>query len=387
MTDYIYMDNAATSYPKPQAVYDRMDNFLRHDCANPGRSGHRMALETENVIDRARTQLARLFHAKEASRVIFTFNGTDALNIAIKGCLRDGDEVISSCLEHNSVIRPLNGLQEAGRIKIDWIEPESDGYIDPKQIEAKITERTRLIVITHASNVTGLVQPIAEIGRIARARGVLFLVDAAQTAGAFPIDVEKDCIDLLAFPGHKCLFGPPGTGGLIVAKDVNLLAFREGGTGTDSESPVQPQDYPYHLEAGTPNASGIAGLAEGVAFILREGLDVIHAKEIGLLKRLEDGLRSIAGVTVYGNRRWNQTVATLAFNIEGVQPQDAGAILDQNFQIACRPGLHCAPMIHKNLGTFPDGCLRLSPGFFNTDAQIDYALDAIRQIQREFSLS
>lgn len=384
--EVIYFDNAATSYPKPKTVYERMDRFLREEAANPGRSGHRMAIETEAAIQRARTSLARLFGAKDPARMIFTLNCTDSLNIAIKGVLRDGDHVVSTRLEHNSVLRPLNALAEAGRIRLTRVSHSAEGYVDPAEIRKALTASTRLVAVTHCSNVLGTVQPIREIGRIAREHGALFLVDAAQTAGCYPINVLEDAIDLLAFPGHKALFGPPGTGGLYVGDRVQMTPWREGGTGADSQSPLQPRELPYLLEGGTPNSVGIVGLAEGVEFVLREGLDRIRAHEAGLARRLRDRLGGIPGVTVYGPHAGNaKTVSTVSLNLGGVEPQELGAILDQSFSIAARPGLHCAPLVHEDLGTAPSGCLRFSPGYFNSLAEIDTAAGALLEIQKQFA--
>ncbi len=381
----IYFDNAATTFPKPQTVYDRMDQFIRSEAANPGRSGHRMAVEAEAVIDRARNEIAKLFGVKDPHRIVFTLNCTDALNMAIKGALENGGHVVSTQLEHNSVLRPLNALVKAGRISLTRVPHSKEGVVDPADIRKSIKKETRLVVMTHASNVTGSLQPVREIGKIVRETDAWFLVDAAQTAGCFPIDVEADAIDLLAFPGHKALFGPMGTGGLYVGPRVELSAWREGGTGGDSKSPTQPEELPFFLEGGTPNAVGIAGLSEGVRFILQEGLPMIRQHEFHLISRLREGLGAIPAVTLYGPMDAKHTTSTLAFNLKGVEPQEIGAILDQSFGIAARAGLHCAPMIHQSMGTYPAGCLRFSPGYFNTREEVDCAVQAIREIQKNFS--
>ncbi len=382
----IYFDNAATSYPKPKAVYERMDKFIREEAANPGRSGHRMAIETEASIQRARNSLAKLFGVKDPERIIFTLNCTDSLNIAIKGILRDGDHAVSTYLEHNSVLRPLNALEQAGRIKLTRVSHSKDGYIDPQDIKKAIQPNTKLVEINHGSNVVGAVQPIREIGKMVRESQAFFLVDAAQTAGCYPIHIDHDFIDLLAFPGHKALFGPPGTGGLYVGERVSLSPWREGGTGTDSHSLTQPQTMPHFLEGGTLNSVGIVGLAEGVEFVAHEGIEKIHRHEQNLLKRLKEGLQKISGVTVYGPSRLDQAISTLAFNLEGLDPQEVGAILDQSFYIAARTGLHCAPLIHQSIGTYPKGCVRFSPGYFNTEEEVDRAIEALREIQKQFAL-
>lgn len=382
-----YFDNAATSYPKPRAVYDRMDRFIREEAANPGRSGHRMAVEAEAAIQRARASLARLFGIRDVTRLVFTLNCTDSLNIAIKGVLRDGDHVITTELEHNSVLRPLNALAQAGRITVTHVPHSPAGFVDPRDVGKALSRKTRLVAVNHGSNVTGTVQAIRDLGKIVRESGAFFLVDAAQTAGCYPLNVGEDGIDLLAFPGHKSLFGPPGTGGLFVGERVMLSAWREGGTGVDSHSPVQPAEMPFFLEGGTPNSVGIVGLLEGVEFVLREGIDAIRNHEQGLRSRLRDGLEKIPGVKIYSPASGENTLATVAFNLEGVDPQELGAILDQSYGIACRAGLHCAPLVHKRLGTFPQGCVRFSPGYFNTVKEVDGALAALADIRKEFSAS
>ncbi len=282
----IYLDNAATSFPKPETVYRAMDEFARTSLANPGRAGHKMALAAEHALDDCRHLLNQFFHGKEPERWIFTLNGTDALNMAFKGVLKEGDHVITTDLEHNSVSRPLRALELAGRITLTRVLSDAGGTIDPDLVRTSITKQTRLIAVTHASNVLGTVQPVAEVGRIVREHDVLLLVDAAQTAGVIPIDVQELNIDLLAFPGHKSLLGPTGTGVLYVGPRARVLPWREGGTGGDSSSETQPKDYPYYLEGGTPNVLGVAGLAAGVRWVRERGLTDIHLHEVGLVERL-----------------------------------------------------------------------------------------------------
>src|SRR5205809_1732891 len=282
----IYLDNAATSFPKPEAVYQALDAFARHDLANPGRAGHKMALAAERALDDCRHLLNQFFHGEGPERFIFTLNCTDALNMAFKGVLKDGDHVITTDLEHNSVSRPLRAMELAGKIALTRIAADQGGTVDPDAVRNAITPKTRLIAMTHASNVLGTVQPIDVVGKIAREREVLFLVDAAQTAGVMPIDIQAMCIDLLAFPGHKSLLGPTGTGALYVGPRAKVGAWREGGTGGDSSSETQPRDLPYFLEGGTPNVLGVAGLAAGVKFVQEQGLERIHAHEAALTDRL-----------------------------------------------------------------------------------------------------
>ncbi len=381
----IYLDNAATSFPKPERVYVRMDKYLRQEAANPGRSGHRLSVAAESQIVQARSVLAKLFGAKKSERIVFTLNCTDSLNIAIKGVLKKGDHVVATILEHNSVLRPLNALEASKKITVTKVRPSKDGFVDPQEIKKALQKNTKLVVITHASNVIGVVEPIREIGRLAREAGVLLLVDAAQTAGIIPIDIEADFIDLLAFPGHKSLYGPPGTGGLYVGERVKLTPWREGGTGFNSESEIHPDVFPFVLEGGTPNSVGIAGLREGVEFILEKGIENMRAHEQSLVKKLRDCLRKIPGIKLFGTDDVTKSVTPVSFLLKGIEPQELSIVLDQSFEIATRAGLHCAPLMHEFLGTAPQGCVRFSPGFFNTLQEIDQAVDAVKKIQASVS--
>jgi cysteine desulfurase family protein len=375
-----YLDNAATSFPKPEAVYAAMDRCARTSLANPGRAGHKMAIEAERILDDGRHRLNQFFHGTEPERFIFTLNGTDALNIAFKGILNSGDHVITTDLEHNSVSRPLRAMELAGIIGLTRIAADGSGTVDPDAIRRAITPKTRLFAVTHGSNVLGTVQPVAEIGRLARERDLLCLVDAAQTAGVLPIDVQAMSIDLLAFPGHKSLFGPTGTGALYVGPRANLRPWREGGTGGDSASETQPKEFPYYLEGGTPNVLGVAGLIAGIQFVEDRGLEAIHRHEVELVERLWRRLDELAGVTVYGHRDHGRRVGTVSFKSEMLPAAEIGGVLDQAFDIAIRPGLHCAPYIHRAIGTFPDGTVRVSTGPFNTADDIDRLADALGQI-------
>jgi cysteine desulfurase family protein len=375
-----YLDNAATSFPKPEAVYAAMDRCARTSLANPGRAGHKMAIEAERILDDGRHRLNQFFHGTEPERFIFTLNGTDALNIAFKGVLNPGDHVITTDLEHNSVSRPLRALELAGAISVTRVAADGSGAIDPDAIGRAVTPKTRLIAVTHASNVLGTVQPIAEIGKLAREHDLLFLVDAAQTAGVLPIDVQTMHIDLLAFPGHKSLLGPTGTGALYVGPRANLRPWREGGTGGDSASETQPKEFPYYLEGGTPNVLGVAGLIAGIQYVEERGLDAIHRHEVELVERLWGRLDEIDGITVYGHRDHARRVGTVSFHSDMLPAAEVGGILDQAFDIAIRPGLHCAPYIHRALGTFPDGTVRVSTGPFNTADDIDRLAEALGQI-------
>src|SRR5262249_3125932 len=367
----IYLDNAATSFPKPECVYQALDAFARSQLANPGRAGHKMALAAERALDDCRHLLNQFFHGKEPERFIFTLNCTDALNMAFKGVLKDGDHVITTDLEHNSVSRPLRALELAGRIALTRLNSDAGGVVGPAPVRKAVTPHTRLIALTHASNVLGTIQPIAEVGKIAREQDLLFLVDAAQTAGVVPIDVQSSSIDLLAFPGHKSLLGPTGTGALYVGPRARVGAWREGGTGGDSSSETQPREFPHFLEGGTPNVLGVAGLAAGIRCVQERGLEEIRAHEVELTERLWRRLDEIGGFQVFGHRDMNKRVGTLSFRSEALPAAELGGILDQAFNIAVRPGLHCAPYIHRAIGTFPDGTVRVSPGPFNTAEDID----------------
>lgn len=376
----IYLDNAATSFPKPEAVYQALDQFGRRHLANPGRAGHKMALGAERALDDGRHLLNQLFHGIAPERFIFTLNCTDALNMAFKGVLADGDHVITTDLEHNSVSRPLRKLELDGRISLTRVKCDGGGTIDPDDIARAITPRTRLIAMTHASNVLGTVQPIAEVGKLARQKEVFFLVDAAQTAGVIPIDVQAIHIDLLAFPGHKSLFGPTGTGALYVGPRVEVRAWREGGTGGDSSSETQPREFPYFLEGGTPNVLGVAGLSAGIAYVQEKGMDSIRQHEVALCERLWQRLDELDGFQVFGHRDPARRVGTLSFRCEALPAAEIGGILDQAFDIAVRPGLHCAPYIHRSLSTFPEGTVRVSPGAFSIEADIDTLANALAEV-------
>ena len=376
----IYLDNAATSFPKPETVYQTLDRFARENLANPGRAGHKMALSSERALDNARHLLNQFFHGAAPERFVFTLNCTDALNMAFKGVLTDGDHVVTTDLEHNSVSRPLRKMELDGRITLTRVRADAGGTISPDDMRRAITPRTRLIAMTHASNVLGTIQPIAAVGRLARERDLLFVVDAAQTAGAVPIDVQGMSIDLLAFPGHKSLLGPTGTGGLYVGPRAQVRAWREGGTGGDSSSETQPREFPYFLEGGTPNVLGVAGLAAGIQYVQERGVDRLRTHEAELTERLWRRLDEIGGYQVFGHRDTARRVGALSFRTETLAATDLGGILDQAFDIAVRPGLHCAPYIHRSLGTFPDGTVRVSPGPFNTEEHIDQLARALAEI-------
>ncbi len=372
----IYLDNAATSHPKPASVYERVDYVLRDCSANPGRSGHAMAIEAARIIFEARESIAKLFNIAEPDRIIFTPNATGALNLAILGLLKPSDHCITSTLEHNSVIRPLHAVEQRG-VKVTRVAA------DPQAIADAIDPQTRLIAVTHASNVVGAIHPIAEIISAAHSRGVPVLVDAAQTAGSVPMDVAALGVDLLACPGHKGLFGPQGTGFLYIAPNLNPEPILFGGTGSRSDLEDMPDFAPDRYEAGTQNTPGIAGLGAGVEFLLEHGVEQVRAHELALLSQLMDGLAAIHGLTIHGPRDPAQKTGVVLFTLEGVDPAEIGDRLDAEFDIAVRVGLHCAPQAHRTIGTFPAGGIRISPGFFNTAEEIDRTVAAVSQIARE----
>ncbi len=376
----IYLDNAATSFPKPEPVYLALDQCARTSLANPGRAGHKMAVAAERTLDDTRHALNQFFGGEAPERWVLTFNCTDGLNLAIKGVIQSGDHVITTDLEHNSISRPLRALEKAGVITVTRVVSDA-GYIDPEAIRGALTPKTSLVAMTHAANVLGTVQPIEEIAAIVRGAGALYLVDAAQSAGVVPIDLKRTPIDLLAFPGHKSLYGPTGTGALYVGPRAHPRPWREGGTGGDSSSETQPEAMPFFLEGGTPNVLGCAGLLAGIAWVRERGQDALREHEVALLQRVVDWTEANAGWQVAGRWEPSKHVGALSLIVpEGLSPQELGAILDSSFDIAVRPGLHCAPYIHRRISSFPDGTLRVSPGAFSTEADIDALVSALTEI-------
>ncbi|MDH7577418.1 MAG: aminotransferase class V-fold PLP-dependent enzyme [Bacillota bacterium] len=379
----IYLDNAATTWPKPPGVEKAMVETLREKGANPGRGGHQMSLAAGRVVNQTRELLARLFGARNPSRVVFTLNCTEALNLALKGFLKSGDHVLTSSMEHNSMIRPLRALTRAG-VEYTVVPCSERGELDPDDLEKGIKSNTRLIALTHASNVTGTLLPIAEAGKIARHHGIAFLVDAAQTAGIFSIDVDELNIDLLAFPGHKGLYGPPGTGGLYIREGISLDPLKHGGTGSASNSEDQPDIMPEMYESGTVNTVGIAGLGAGAAFVLEEGLEKIRQREESLLVRLRAGLAAVPGLKIYGPQAGPQA-PTLAVNLGNADSGEVAFLLDRVYQIAVRAGLHCAALAHRTLGTTKQGVVRFSLSYFNTEEEIETAIRAMEELARDLS--
>ena len=387
----IYFDNAATSWPKPPGVAEAMVHFLNEVGANPGRAAHRRAIASGRILYDARETVGELFHAPDPLRLVFGKNVTEALNLALRGLLCPGDHVITSSVEHNSMMRPLRALERqsepcSGSVQVTVVECSPQGVLDPADVEAAIQPDTKLVALNHASNVVGTLLPVAEVGAICRERDLLLLVDAAQTGGAYPIDVQADQIDLLAFTGHKSLGGPMGTGGLIMGQRVDEAQIEplvRGGTGSRSEHEVQPDFLPDMYESGTPNVVGLAGLQVGACWVLERSVEAIRAHEVALAQALINGLRAIPSVTVYGTLDAELQTSTVSFNIAGMAPSEVGLRLDDEYGIMCRVGLHCAPTAHKTIGTFPDGTVRFGLSAFNTIDEVKTALVAVETLAQE----
>jgi cysteine desulfurase/selenocysteine lyase len=377
----IYLDNAASSWPKPDETWMAMEHFMRSVGANPGRSGHRLSIEAGRIIIEAREALAELFGIDDPLHIVFTRNATESLNLAIYGLLQPSGHCITTSMEHNSVMRPLRAMEKKG-VELTIIPCSPHGELDPLEIEKAILSNTRLIITTHASNIVGTLMPVAEVGDIARAHGIPYSIDAAQTAGAYPIDVEAMKIDLLAFTGHKSVYGPQGTGGLYIREGLEekLKPLMRGGTGSRSESQEQPDFMPDKYESGTPNTVGIAGLGAGARFCLSQGVAHIREREEGLTRMLIEGLGSIPGVLVHGCGDAKKQVAICSFTTQDLSPSEITMELDEEFGIMSRPGLHCAPIAHQTIGTSPHGTVRLSAGYFTTEEEISLALEAVEKI-------
>ncbi len=377
----IYLDNGATSFPKPRGMLQAMHECLSEYCGNPGRSGHKMSMKTGEEVYKTRKKLGRLFHIDDCGRIVFASNGTEALNLGIKGVLKSGDHVITTAMEHNSVLRPLRALEEAG-IETTIIRCAGDGSLNMELLKKEIKDNTKLIVTTHASNVTGTVMPVKEIGTIARQRNILFMVDAAQSAGSIPIDVTDMKIDLLALPGHKGLLGPMGTGMLYVRENIELKPLKQGGTGTKSRELVQPSEFPEGYEAGTVNAPGIVGLGYSCDYVESIGIENIRKYEEELTSMLDDALRNMGGITVYGPWDCRKKTGIVLFNVKKIGCEEVCDRLSSDYGIACRGGYHCAGLAHRTIGTYDTGAVRLSVGPFNTKREINMAIKAIYQIQK-----
>ena len=376
----LYFDNAATSWPKPEEVYMAPERQMRQACGNPGRSGHTRTLDADRLLYETREAVAKLFNVNDPARIVFTLNATDALNIAIKGCLKSGDHVLYTAMEHNSVLRPLGGLQRDDYITTTMIPCSSKGYPDLDFLETAYQQQTRLLVINHASNVTGSLTPLEAMVKSAHRNNVLVLVDAAQTAGSQVIDVASSGVDMIAFTGHKSLLGPTGTGGLYVRPGLDLKPLREGGTGSQSELDSHPESMPERLEAGTLNNAGLAGLLEGLRFIDTTGIETIQEHEKMVRSYLYERLQELSGLRLYGPASDEPAASIVSFTINNTDCGEIGFILENNYGILCRTGLHCAPLAHKAIGTFPEGTVRLSPGHFTSTGDIDYLVNALKEI-------
>ena len=382
----IYLDNAATSWPKPDAVYDAVDHFQREIGAPNGRSSYSEAQEANRIIERARRGVAELIGAADTSQIIFGFNGTDVLNISIRGVVRPGDHVITTVCDHNSVLRPLRDLHETAGVAVTYVPCDSEGFVSPDDVREAMRPNTRMVAVSHASNVTGAIQPIDDIGRAVRESDALYLVDAAQSLGHVPIDIRKFEVDLLAAPGHKGLLGPTGTGVLYIRPGVerDLRPLRCGGTGTQSDEDRQPDVMPDKYEPGNHNLPGLAGLSAALEFLQDTSVEAIHAHHTELTKRLLDGLNAIAEVTVYGPPTTANRTSVIGITVEGYDPQELAAILDSTQGIQCRAGLQCAPRMHESLGTAANGgTLRLAPGYSTTLDQIDTVLRTLHNVAKE----
>lgn len=379
----IYLDGGATSFPKPPEVYDFMDRFYRQYGVNPGRSGYDLCIEAGAIVDQTRRLLTDFFGGTDPNRLVFSYNATDALNLAIWGLLRPGDHAVTTHLEHNSSLRPLWHLEQEG-LEVDWVDFDDRGYIDPGEVIGRLRSNTRAVVINHGSNVIGTVQPLREIGPVCRAREIPIILDVSQTAGMLPVDLEELGVGVICFTGHKSLLGPMGIGGMYVREGLEIRQTRAGGTGVRSAQRHHLEEYPYRMEYGTPNLPGIAGLNAGVRWVQARGVENLHRQEMALWRRLRDGLQAIDGVTLYcadGDGAGADRIAVLSFNVDGLEAGDTGTMLDVDYNIACRTGLHCAPMVHEHLGTDKiHGSVRFGIGAFNTEEHIDTAIRAVGEI-------
>ncbi|HWQ81957.1 MAG TPA: aminotransferase class V-fold PLP-dependent enzyme [Ignavibacteria bacterium] len=382
MNDLIYLDNSATTYPKPDAVYKFMDSFYREHGVNPGRSGFDAALEAEEIVMNTRRLLTEFFNAgSDINRLTFSYNASDSLNMVLQGLAEKGDHVITTMLEHNSVLRPLHHLEMNGIIQVSRITFDEKGYINPDDIKKAIRKNTKMVVVNHCSNVIGTIQPVAEIGKICKEAGVLFVVDSTQSAGTIPIDMKAMGIDALIFTGHKCLLGPTGIGGSYVMENVPVKYTRFGGTGVRSAQETHLEEFPYRLECGTLNLVGVAGLNAGVKWIQSNGMENLHGREMALFSKLRKGIQETENVITYCAEGDGNHNPILCFNIKGFDAGDVGTMLDIDYNVACRTGLHCAPKVHQVLGTDKiHGAVRLSIGPFNTEEHIDTAINAVKEI-------
>ena len=375
-----YLDNSATSWPKPPAVIAAISESLTNYGGSPGRSGHHFSVKASKEVFETRELIASFFNSPSSDRVIFTSNATHAINIALKGILKKGDHVLISSMEHNSVIRPLRFLEKEKSIEITIVDCNKNGQINIEQLKNNIKPNTKMVVTIHGSNVTGAILPIREIGAICKSKNILYMVDAAQTAGIIPIDIQKDNIDILAFTGHKELYGPTGIGGLCIKNDLQIESLIQGGTGSKSEMEIHPSFYPDLLEAGTQNMPGIIGLKAGLNYILKLGMDNLRNKQFQLTNYFISQLKEIENIILYGCDSKEERLPVISLNIKNIVPSDLAFTLDKEFGIMVRAGLHCSPLAHKSIGTFPQGTVRFSIGGFTTEEDIQLTIHALQKI-------
>ncbi|MHC4409130.1 MAG: aminotransferase class V-fold PLP-dependent enzyme [Planctomycetota bacterium] len=387
MDSVIYLDNAATSFPKPESTHVAVHEFYSKFGVNPGRSGCDMGVNAEQMIHGTRQRFSEFFNrslveagkAKDPNRLVFTLNATMSLNLIINGTIEPGDHIVTTKVEHNSVIRPVNHKTLDGA-EATFVAPDGQGFVDPEEIRRAIKKNTKLVIVNHGSNVTGVVQDLAAIGAVCKEADVPFAVDSAQTAGVLPIDMAECRISFLAFTGHKGLFGPTGTGGICVADDAEIRGTIFGGTGVRSAELFHLKEFPYRLEAGTQNLAGIAGLSAGLEWIEARGLEEIHRHEMELCHLLQEGLSAIKGIHLCGANRLDRRVATLSITADNFDPSDVGTILDVDYGVQTRTGLQCAPLLHEHMGTMPRGTVRFSVGPFNTREHIERSVEAMEVI-------
>lgn len=381
MSKLIYLDNSATTFPKPEEVYRFMDFFYRKHGVNPGRSGFDAAIETEEIVHGTRQMLTELFNGDDPNRLTFSYNASDSLNMILQGLAEKGDHIVTTCLEHNSVLRPLHHLEIQGIAEVSHIPFDKNGYVNPGDIKKAIKKNTKMVVVNHSSNVIGTIQPLKEIGKICKEKGVFFIVDASQSAGTIPIDMKDMVIDVVVFTGHKCLMGPTGIGGSYVMENVPVKYTRFGGTGVRSAVKTHLEEFPYRLECGTLNIIGVAGLNAGVRWINEQGIENLHKQEMDLYNKLRNAFHEIEGVITYCSRNAENQNPVMCFNVNGFEAGDVGAMLDVDYNIATRTGLHCAPKVHEVIGTVEiHGTVRMSIGPFNTEEHIDTAIEAVKDI-------